>query len=79
MLAYLHYQPTYYHLHVHFVHIEKQGRDSRESLPLEQVIFNIELAADYYQRVPLVYAVGSLSPLFNVLTEHGVLLQEEKK
>lgn len=39
--AYFHYQPTYYHLHVHFVHTEKQSVDTRDCIPLEQVIFNL--------------------------------------
>jgi hypothetical protein len=40
---------------------------------LEEVIFNIEMVADYYQRCSRVYAVGQLSPLYTVLCDHGVL------
>jgi m7GpppX diphosphatase len=44
--AFFHYQPTYYHLHVHFIHVVATPHDN--SVSLEQVIFNIEMASDYY-------------------------------
>ena len=50
LLAYFHYQPSYYHLHVHFVHIELKSRDTRSCVNLEEVISNIEMISDYYQR-----------------------------
>lgn len=48
ILAYFHYQPTYFHLHVHFMHVDKQERDSRETVSLDEVISNIEIVSDYY-------------------------------
>jgi m7GpppX diphosphatase len=44
--AYFHYQPTYYHLHIHFVHVEHPAH--AQAVGLEELIFNIELASDYY-------------------------------
>lgn len=41
--AYFHYLPTYYLMHMHFVHVDSMGRDAREHQPLESVIMNLEL------------------------------------
>lgn len=61
--AYFHYHPTYYHLHVHFTHIE--GCPVLASfVMLEEAIANIEMVPDYYQRATLVYPVGVQMPLF---------------
>ena len=48
IIAMFHYLPTYWLLHVHFVHIDKQIRDARDHIPLEVVIDNIEMMTDYY-------------------------------
>lgn len=48
ILALVHYLPTYWLLHVHFIHIEKQSRDTRDHIALEAVINNIEMKSDYY-------------------------------
>ncbi len=57
VLAYFHYLPTYWLLHVHFEHIDRKSVDARSSVPLEQVIANLEIAGDYYQKATLVYTV----------------------
>jgi m7GpppX diphosphatase len=50
--AFFHYYPTYYHLHVHFVHVkvfEKAGAVVGKAVPLEDVIENIEMFdSNYY-------------------------------
>jgi m7GpppX diphosphatase len=79
--AYFHYQPTYYHMHVHFVHVEKVFPSSKNCVDLATVIFNLELSGDYYQKAPLSYKVGNLHPLYEVLVEKDVLpkvVAEEK-
>ena len=43
-----------------------------QAVGLENVIFNIELASDYYQKTPLTYAIGHLHALYKVLTDNGV-------
>src|SRR5690606_6182931 len=50
--AFFHYHPTFYHLHVHFAHvnrIEKVGAFLGRGLLLEDIIENIEMKGDYYQ------------------------------
>ena len=46
--AYFHYQPTFFHIHVHFVHVDRTMRDTRENVALDAVIANIEMISDFY-------------------------------
>ncbi|XP_054752488.2 m7GpppX diphosphatase-like isoform X1 [Lytechinus pictus] len=57
--AYLHYQPSYYHLHVHFTHLkfDAPGTNVGRAHLLSSVIENIELISDYYQRKSLAYVL----------------------
>lgn len=52
---YLHYQPTFYHLHVHFTYLKHDppGIHCEKSHLLTTVIENLELVPDYYQKVTL--------------------------
>jgi m7GpppX diphosphatase len=43
--GYFHYLPTYYLLHVHFVHVDRASRDVREHIPIEVAISNLEMHA----------------------------------
>eukprot|EP01016_Furgasonia_blochmanni_P056520 TRINITY_DN9654_c0_g1_i2.p1 TRINITY_DN9654_c0_g1~~TRINITY_DN9654_c0_g1_i2.p1 ORF type:complete len:235 (+),score=58.63 TRINITY_DN9654_c0_g1_i2:64-768(+) len=66
---FLHYPPTYYHLHVHFTHIAK-GRQSfqvERCLDLETVIFNLQTSSDYYKNAPLNVCMPVTDPLFQKL------------
>lgn len=53
--AYIHYQPSFYHLHIHFTHIkfESHSTECEKSHLLNHVIENIKLNGNYYQRVAL--------------------------
>ncbi|GFU10346.1 m7GpppX diphosphatase [Nephila pilipes] len=64
--VFLHYQPSYYHFHVHFTSIHKQvpGCLFEKAHLLDSVINNIELHASYYQDVTLTYTLKSNDPLF---------------
>ncbi|KAJ2446385.1 hypothetical protein IWW43_004759 [Coemansia sp. RSA 1935] len=70
---YIHYQPSYYHLHVHITNVDLEGRGiaaDRAHL-LDTVISNIEdIAPDYYQKVTLAYALGSDTELWQHWTAH---------
>ena len=48
---YFHYEPSTYHLHIHFVNIaSNEGHSSVEySHELNSVIFNLGLMSDYYK------------------------------
>jgi len=52
---YFHYEPSTYHLHIHFVNIaNNHARSSVEySHDLNNVIFNLSICDDYYQRAIL--------------------------
>lgn len=52
---FIHYAPSTYHLHIHFINI--QNTDSKSSVEysheLNNVIFNLELSTNYYQNITL--------------------------
>ena len=52
---FFHYEPSTYHLHIHFVNVANyEARSSVEySHELNNVIFNISICPDYYQRAIL--------------------------
>jgi len=35
ILSFFHYQPTFFHLHVHFVHVDRTARDFRDNVSLD--------------------------------------------
>lgn len=76
ILSYFHYQPTFYHLHIHFTHVDRVTRDTRDSFSLDEVIANLEMLSDYYHRATLTYKIGTQMPLFLVLCEKGILEPE---
>lgn len=52
--AYVHYQPSFYHFHVHLSHIKYQSPAMPDrNIPLSQVINNLSLFPDYYQKSTL--------------------------
>ena len=57
--AYFHYQPSFFHLHVHFralgAHGDPSAAGARE-FPLDEVIDNIELCGSYYQQRTLAFS-----------------------
>ncbi|KAJ1728596.1 hypothetical protein LPJ61_003951 [Coemansia biformis] len=71
---YVHYQPSYYHLHVHITNVALVGRGmtaDRAHL-LDVVISNIEdIASDFYQRATLAYVLGSDDELWQRWAEHA--------
>lgn len=64
---YLHYQPSYYHLHVHFTSVsyEAPGARVERAHLLETVISNLLMVPDYYQRATLSFPIASSDPLYN--------------
>ncbi|XP_055522643.1 m7GpppX diphosphatase-like [Wyeomyia smithii] len=52
---YIHYQPTFYHLHVHFTYLKHDppGIYCEKSHLLTSVIGNVELLPDHYRKVTL--------------------------
>lgn len=72
---YLHYQPSFYHLHVHFTYLkyEAPGILAEKAHLLSNVISNIELLSDYYQKITLPFVVKETDNLFKKFEEAGVL------
>ncbi|XP_071121680.1 m7GpppX diphosphatase-like [Mytilus edulis] len=70
---YIHYQPSYYHLHVHFNHInlESPGFDADRAHLLVDVIENIEMNDSYYQDKTLVYRVREQDELYKLYQDEG--------
>lgn len=56
---YFHYQPSFYHLHVHFTYLkyDAPGIFCEKSHLLDTVINNIELLPDYYQKATLSFVL----------------------
>lgn len=70
---FVHYQPSYYHLHVHFTHVRGDGAmmSAERCHPLDAVLGNLELVADYYRLAPITYAVKEGDPLHDKFKAAG--------
>ncbi|KAK1123795.1 hypothetical protein K0M31_008486 [Melipona bicolor] len=72
---YLHYQPSYYYLHVHFAYLmfETPGIYVEKAHLLSTVIRNIELMSDYYTKAVLSYVVAEGDGLYTKFLEEGII------
>ena len=73
--VFFHYQPTFYHLHLHFTSLGVHGAHvhvERAHL-LTDVIQNLESDSDFYKKRTLSYAIFEGDPLMNFLQEQEVL------
>ncbi|OWA50410.1 m7GpppX diphosphatase [Hypsibius exemplaris] len=63
--AFFHYQPTFYHLHIHFtnIHFDAPGRNAEKAHMLTTVISNLQYD-DYYKKATIPFVVGEKDPLF---------------
>jgi len=74
---YIHYQPSYYHFHVHIVNVNYQGAILGMTIGqahlLEDVISLLELDPDegpaVFERLTLTYGLGDQHGLFKALQE----------
>lgn len=64
---YLHYQPSFYHLHIHFTYLQHDapGIFCEKSHLLDTVIDNIELMSDYYQKATLSFVIKETDSYIN--------------
>jgi len=71
--AYVHYQPSYYHLHVHFLHIkfDAPGFGADRAHLLTDVMDNIELRNDFYQKKTLTYCLREQEDLYKCYKDAG--------
>lgn len=72
---YVHYQPSFYHFHVHFTYLKHDapGIYCERSHLLDSIISNIELLADYYQKSTLSFTVRESDALY---TKYAPLLNQ---
>lgn len=60
--VFVHYQPSYYHFHIHVVNLKHPGLGESmnvgKAILVDEVISNIELVSDYYQKKTLGYTIG---------------------
>lgn len=70
---YLHYQPSFYHLHIHFTYLrhEAPGIYVEKSHLLDTVIDNIEMMGNYYKLATLSFTVREMDSIFNVYEING--------
>ncbi|XP_012519065.1 PREDICTED: m7GpppX diphosphatase [Propithecus coquereli] len=69
--VYLHYPPSYYHLHAHFTALgfEAPGSGVERAHLLAEVIQNLECDPRHYQRRTLTFALRADDPLLKLLQE----------
>lgn len=67
---FVHYQPSYYHFHIHCVTIKHPGLDDGinvgKAVLLDDIIDNIQMVDDYYQRKTISYVLGENHGLWNI-------------
>ena len=67
---FVHYHPSYYHFHVHVVHIhfETGGMSVGKAHLLQDVIDNLELDGAYYQKRQLTFELETNHPVMALLS-----------
>mmetsp|Transcript_4862 Transcript_4862/g.6862 ORF Transcript_4862/g.6862 Transcript_4862/m.6862 type:complete len:313 (-) Transcript_4862:148-1086(-) len=62
VLAYFHYYPTFWHLHIHFQHVlgSSMGREIGRAIPLDDVIENLTADGNYYAKATITCMVSSV-------------------
>ena len=75
---YLHYQPSYYHLHVHVTHVQFDagGQQAGRAHLLEDVIDCLRRDPQGYARATLTYVLGTKTPLYAAMLDAGVVVVE---
>ncbi|CAD0206024.1 unnamed protein product [Chrysodeixis includens] len=71
--VYFHYQPSFYHLHVHFTYLrhEAPGIYAEKAHLLDAAIANIEMIPDYYQKATLPFTIREMDNIFKVYETNG--------
>lgn len=72
---FFHYQPSYYHVHVHFAHLDYDapGINAGKAHLLDDVIDNIHLDGKFYQKKTLTFYVNESHELCGKFRQHGEL------
>lgn len=72
--AYFHYQPSYYHLHVHLTNLsfDTPGIHCDRGHLLSTVINNIQLMPDYYQKATIQFVTGKGFGMYQTIVESSL-------
>jgi len=63
--VFVHYQPQFYHFHVHFTRLENEiGAQTERAHLLSDIIQNLEMDTDYYKKRTITYKLQKKSPLY---------------
>lgn len=68
---FFHYKPTYYHLHVHVVHVMHEMHVNLKDQLLDDVIEHLKMRDDYYAHKTLVYPIGVQDDLYRAVLEYN--------
>jgi len=72
MRVFIHYQPQFYHLHVHYAHISNElGVTVERAHLLSDIIQNLMISSEYYLRKTITYRLQVSDKLYK--QHHGVL------
>jgi len=68
---FVHYQPQFYHFHIHFTRLENEvGCSVERGHLVSDIIQNIEMDSQYYVKRMLTYKLKKGSPLENLIATH---------
>ncbi|PIC30543.1 hypothetical protein B9Z55_021747 [Caenorhabditis nigoni] len=69
--CYFHYQPSFYHLHVHFINLKYDAPASTtmSAILLDDVINNLELSSDHYKKSTLTFTRKNGDKLMEMFRE----------
>jgi len=69
--AFVHYQPTFYYFHVHYLSIELESFSTQinRAHDLFGIIQNLKLDSDYYKKIDVKYILVEGGLLYNHLYE----------
>jgi m7GpppX diphosphatase len=69
---YVHYLPTYFHFHVHIVNIKYDAPGcTMTCIPLQEIIDNLEIWPDFYQRATLTFVKTRNDPILQKFVAAG--------
>jgi len=69
--VFVHYQPQFYHFHIHFTRLENEvGCSVERGHLVSDIIQNIEMDSNYYTKRMLTYKLKKGSPLENLIATH---------
>ena len=72
---FVHYYPQYYHLHIHFCSVKINfGIESGRAILLKDIIQNIKMKSDYYQKCTLTAVLGKERQLYKDIIKSGLFV-----